>query len=596
MDIGLDSVLLLAIIVFTITAFVREWMSMDVIALTCLAMLLLFGLVTPEEAISGFSNPAVITVMMMFVLSAGLVHSGLVTRIGYKIAERTGESHWKASVLLLILVGVISAFINNTAAVSVFMPVSIHLARHYRFSPSKILLPLSYTAIFGGTCTLLGTSTNLLVSSLSENHGSGAFSVFEFAGLGIVLSAAGLVYNLAGPMRLLPSRSIISSLTRKYHLRGFLTELKVPKNSKLIGRTVFEENLRARYQVNVLEILRGDQKISADLRNTPIQQDDVLLVRAAMEDILACKEQLGLLLLTDVKLSDADLSDRHTILAEVQLSPTSQLRGSALKDIDFRRRFGCFVLALSRTGELIHDKLALIPLAQWDTLLIFGPRSRVEALYEIDDFVPLGERDLKLRLSRRWWIEALIIPLVVLFAALGVMSILKAAILGAVALLLTRSITTQQAYRAIDWTVIFLLAAILPLGIAMEKTGLAQLIGEALAWVGNNFGALVMLSLLYMATSLLTSFFSNNATAVLMVPIAFTAAAQLQVDVKPFLMAVAYAASASFMTPMGYQTNAMVFGPGNYRFSDYLKFGAPLNLIFWGLASLLIPMIWPFHP
>ena len=592
----LDSGLLLAIIAFTITAFVREWLSMDVVALTCLALLLLFGLVTPEEAISGFGNPAVITVMMMFILSGGLVQSGLVTKIGYKIAERTGESHWKASLLLLILVGAISAFINNTAAVSVFMPVSIHLARHYRFSPSKILLPLSYTAIFGGTCTLLGTSTNLLVSSLSEGHGAGAFSVFEFAALGTVLFAVGLVYTVVGPMRYLPSRSILTSLTRKYHLGGFLTELRVPEGSKLINHTVFEENLRARYQFNVLEILRGDQKISADLRNTPIQADDVLLVRAAMEDILACKEQLGLLLLTDVKLSDADLSDQHTILAEVQLSPTSQLVGSTLKEIDFRRRFGCFVLALSRTGEFIHDKLAWIPLAQWDTLLIFGPRSRVEALYEIGDFVPLGERDLKLHLSPRWWIGALIIPLVAIMAALGVMTILKAALLGAVALLLIRGITIQQAYRAIDWTVIFLLAAILPLGIAMEKTGLASLIGEGLGWVGGHFGALTMLSVLYVATSLLTSFISNNATAVLMVPIALTAAAQLQVDVKPFLMAVAYAASASFMTPMGYQTNAMVFGPGNYRFKDYLKFGAPLNLIFWGLATLLIPVFWPFHP
>ncbi len=592
---GLDSGLLLLIIAFTIAAFVREWLSMDVIALTCLALLLLFELVTPQEAVSGFSNPAVITVMMMFILSAGLVQSGLVTRIGYKIAERTGDSHWKASVLLLILVGAISAFINNTAAVSVFMPVSIHLARHFRFSPSKILLPLSYTAIFGGTCTLLGTSTNLLVSSLSEERGAGAFSVFEFAALGVVLFGVGLAYVVLVPMRWLPPRSD-PSLTRKYHLGGFLTELRVPRDSKLVDRNVLDEDLRARFQVNVLEILRGDQKISTDLRNTPIKADDILLVRAAMEDILACKEQLGLLLLTDVKLSDADLSDQHTILAELQLSPTSQLVGSTLKEIDFRRRFGCFVLALSRTGALIQDKLALIPLAQWDTLLIFGPRSRVEALYETGDFVPLGERDLKLGLSRRWWIAALIIPLVAIAAAVGAMPILKAAILGAVALILTRGLTIQQAYRAIDWTVIFLLAAILPLGIAMENTGLAQLIGEGLAWVGSQLGPLAMLSVLYFATSLLTSFFSNNATAVLMVPIALTAAAHLQVDVKPFLMAVAFAASASFMTPMGYQTNAMVFGPGNYRFNDYLKYGAPLNLIFWGLATLLIPMIWPLYP
>ena len=288
-----DIVLLLAILALTFTAFVREWMSMDVVALTCLALLLLFNLVTPEEAISGFSNPAVITILMMFILSAGLVHSGLVSKIGYRIVERTGKSSWKASTLLLLLVGIVSAFINNTAAVSVFMPISMHLARHFKFSPSKILIPLSYTAIFGGTCTLLGTSTNLLVSSLSEQHGAGAFGVFEFFFLGSVLFVTGSLYNFLVPMRFLPPRSIQTSLTGKYHLGGYLTELRVPEASRLLGRTVVQEQVSERFQINVLEIIRGDHKITADLRNTPVEADDILLVRAGMEDILAFKEQFG---------------------------------------------------------------------------------------------------------------------------------------------------------------------------------------------------------------------------------------------------------------------------------------------------------------
>ena len=594
MEFNLDIVLLLGIIVFTVAAFVLDWMNMAVIAMVCTGLLLLFNLISADEAISGFSNPAVITVLMMFVLSAGLVQSGVISRLGYRIAEHTSGSKWKASVLLLILVGLISALINNTAAVAVFMPVALQLARHYRFSPSKILLPLSYTAIFGGTITLLGTSTNLLVSSLSAQHGAEPFSVFEFFYLGSILFVVGLVYNVLGPMRFLPSRAILSSLTRGYHLSSFLTELKVAPNSRLIGRTVVQEQVSERHQINVLEIIRGSEKIPADLRHTALQEGDVLLVRGAMEDILSFKEQSGLLLLTDVKLNDTDLSDEQTILAEVQLSPASQLVGSTLKEIDFRRRFGCFVLALRRTGELIRDKIARITLANWDTLLIFGPSSRVEALYEMDDFVPLGERDLKIRLTKKWWIPVVVIALVVLLAAFGIMPIVKSAFLGAVALFVTRSLTFQQAIRATDWTVIFLLAWILPLGIAIENTGLAAMIGQGLGWIGAQHGPLVMLSVLYLATSLLTSFFSNAATAVLMVPIAFAGAAQMQVDVKPFLMAVAFAASASFMTPMGYQTNAMVFSPGNYKFKDYLKFGAPLTVIFWIIGSLLIPLIWPF--
>jgi di/tricarboxylate transporter len=590
----LEIVLLLGIIAYTITAFVREWLSMDVIALTCLGLLLLFNLVSPTEAISGFSNPAVITVMMMFVLSAALVGSGLVTKLGYKIAEHTGSSNRKASILLLTLVATVSALINNTAAVSVFMPVAIHLARHFKISPSKILLPLSYAAIFGGTCTLLGTSTNLLVSSLATERGYEPFSVFEFIYLGSIFMVVGLGYNIFVMMKYLPSRSILSSLTRKYHLTGFLTELRVPPTSRLVNRTVVEEHISERFQINVLEIIRNDLKISSDLRNTKVQAGDILLVRAGVEDIVALKEQLGLLLLTDIKLQDKDLSDKHTILAEVQLNPSSGLVGSTLKEINFRRRFGSFVLALNRTGKSIQKKLAWITLEGWDTLLIFGPRSRVEALYDMADFTPLGERELRLRLSKGWWISALIISMVVILSAIGVIPILKAALLGAIALLVTRSVTIQQAYGAIDWTVIFLLAAILPLGIAMENTGLGALFGAGLGWVGDEYGAFAMLGVLYFATSLLTSFFSNNATAVLLVPVAFNAAAALQVDPKPFLMAVAFAASASFMTPMGYQTNAMVYSPGNYRFNDYLRFGTPLQAIYCVLATVLIPVIWPF--
>lgn len=585
---------LIAIILFAILAFVKEWMGMDVVALTCLALLLIFGLVTPEEAISGFSNPAVITVMMMFILSAALVESGLVAKLGYRISKTIGENRIKAVILFLVLVAVISAFLNNTAAVAVFMPVGIHLARHYKFSPSKLLMPLSFTAIFGGTCTLLGTSTNLLVSALSAESGLGEFTMFEFFLLGSVFMAVGLAYNLLVPLRFLPSRSILSSLTRKYHLSGFLTELKIPESSRLVGHTVLEEQISERFQMNVLEIIRGPRKIYLDIRSTALAAGDILLVRGAMEDIVAFKEQHDLLLLTDIKLRDDDLSDEHTILAEVQLSPNSRFVGSTLRQIDFRKQFGSFVLGLGRTGGYIRDKLASIPLHQWDTLLIFGPRSRIDALSNQEDFLPLGERDIQLRLSPRWWISALVIPLVVTLAALGVMSILKAAILGSVSLLVTRSLPISKVYRSIDWTVIFLLAAILPMGIAMQNTGLAQLLGEFLTPLGSQYGPMVLLSVMYLSTTLLTSIFSNSATAVLMVPIGIAAATELGISPKPFLMAVAYAASASFMTPVGYQTNAMVMGPGNYKFIDYVKFGTPLTVIFWLLATFLIPMIWPF--
>jgi len=418
--------------------------------------------------------------------------------------------------------------------------------------------------------------------------------MFEFLGLGAAFFVVGMVYNLVAPGKLLPSRSLASSLTRKYLLSDFLTEVRVPETSPLLGKTVLEEQVSERFHLNVLEIIRGAQKIYIDIRHTALQVDDILMVRGSVEDIVAFREHYRLLLLTDVKLQDADLSDRHTILAELQLSPLSRFVGKTLKEIDFRQRFDCFVLALSRTSEFIRDKLAAIPLDRWDTLLVFGPRSRVEALYELDDFMPLGERDLRIHLSARWWISALIMPLVVILAATGTMTILKAAILGAVALLVTRCITIQQAYRAIDWTVIFLLAAVLPLGIAMNRTGLAELISDLFVPIGAEYGPTVMLSLIYLTSNLLTAVFSNNATAVLMVPVAIAAGNQLGIDPKPLLMAVAYAASASFITPVGYQTNTMVFGPGNYKFVDYVRFGTPLTVLYWLIATWLIPILWPF--
>jgi len=602
----MDLILLVVILVLTVASFILEWLPIDVTALASLGALLLCNLVTPEEAIQGFANPAVITVMMMFILSEALVQSGAVTRIGYRIARLARRSGRRASSILLFLSGTLSAFINNTATVSIFMPVALDLAKRYKISPAKLLMPLSYAAIIGGTCTLIGTSTNLLVSALAEEHGLPAFTVFEFLYLGGLLFVVGMVYNLLVAPRLLPDRAADASLTGKYHMSGYLTEVKIPKDSSLVGRTVLEEQVSDRFQMNVVEILRGREKIASDIRYTPIEAEDILIVRGPMEDILAFKETYDLLLLSDIKLDDSDLADQNNILAEVQVSPNSQLTGASIKEIDFRKRFGCFVLAMERIGGVIRDKVAFVPLKAWDTLLIFGPRQRIEALYSGADFLPLQELNVRLGLSRRWWVGASTIPLVVLLAALGVMSILKSAILGVVLLLVTRTVRIQKAYEAIDWSVIFMLAAILPMGTAMESTGLAGIVGKSIVgfgdWMqatvggrsGAYWGAMGVLALITLVTSLVTGFISNNTAAVLMVPIAASAAVGLGVDAKPLLMGVAFSASMSFFTPMGYQTNTMVYGPGGYRFMDYLRAGGPLNLLFWLAATLLIPRIWAF--
>ncbi|MEM9556217.1 MAG: SLC13 family permease [Acidobacteriota bacterium] len=592
----LDALILLAILAATVAAFVREWLPIDVVALACLAAMLLFDLITPQEAVSGFGNEAVVTVMMIFILSDALIRSGLIAKLAHRVAELSGETHWRGSLLLLGVAGVLSAFINNVAALTIFMPVSMHLAKHYRVSPTKLLLPLSFATIFGGACTLVGTSTNLIISSLASEFGFQPIGMFELAGLGGVLFVLGIAYIALFPMRQLPDRASPDSLTGKYGMRSYLTELRVPRSSRLIGRTALGERLSERFRVNMLEIIRTGERIAVDLRAREIEADDTLIVRGTMEDIVAFKERYGLLLLTEHKLSDKDLADRDNVLVEVQVAPGSDLVGRTIQELDFRRRFGCFVLALQRPSGVIRRKVAFVPLKELDTLLVFGPRQRVDALEQSDELNPVQEVELHLQLRPDWWIAALIVPAVVLLAAFGVMSIVESSILGVVALLITRCIKIEQAYRSINWAVIFLVAAILPVGKAMVSTGLAEAVGHGLVSVAGGLGPIAVLALLYLATTVLTEVISNNSAAVLMVPISLEVAAGLGLDSRTFLMAVAFAASASFLTPMGYKTNAMVYGPGAYRFTDYLRTGTPLKILFWILTTALLPVFWPLQP
>jgi di/tricarboxylate transporter len=417
--------------------------------------------------------------------------------------------------------------------------------------------------------------------------------MFEFLPVGIVYFTVGMAYN-ALLVRWLPDRGDSSNLTSKYELSPYLTEVRVPASSRLVGRTVVDERISDRYHLNVLEIVRGDERISYQIRATPIRADDILIVRGTMGDILSFKEQLGLLLLSDTKLTDSELSDRDNVLVEVQLSPMSTLEGQSLKEVDFRRRFGAFVLALSRAGEVIREKLALIPLKAWDTLLVFGPRRTVDQLQRSDDFLPLQEMDLRLRLHRRWWLHVGTLAGVVIAATLFEVPILAAALAGVVLLLASRTVRVQRVYRSVHWSVFFLLAATIPLGLAVERAGIAEAVGRWIGDRGELGGPWVALALLYLATMILTEVLTNASCAVLMVPVALSTAAVLGVDPKPFLMAVAFAASNGFITPIGYQTNAMVYGAGNYRYRDFLAAGIPLNLVFLVLGSVLIPIVFPF--
>ncbi|MCK5795320.1 MAG: SLC13 family permease, partial [Anaerolineales bacterium] len=484
-------------------------------------------------------------------------------------------------------------------SVAIFIPVAMHMAAQTRTSPSKLLIPLSYAAIYGGTITLIGTSTNLIVSSVSESHGLEAFGMFEFLPLGVVFLVVGLLYNLFVLPRLLPSRAPISTLVGKYHMAPYLTEFRVDHDSPLIGSSCREKQLNERYEITVLAVIRDGVRITADVGNLPFEADDILLTKGGLDNFLNFHQQEKVLALSDVKLSEKQLQAGDNVLVEGLLGPESALSGKTLGELDFRRRYRAFVLTIGRRGMTIKKKIAHIKLQFADTLLMLMPIDRIAEMRNDPDLIILQHHEVNMRKKAIRWLAVIIIPIVMILAATGVLEILAAALLGVFILLVTKHISTREAYGTINWQVIIFIAAFIPFGIAMETSGAAQLIGESISTlsglVPEAWAPYALLSILYIITSVFTAVISNNVAAIVLTPIAIAAAANLGVDSRPLVFTICYAASASFMTPIGYQTNLMVYGPGKYRFKDYIKAGAPLTLIFWLIASVLTPVFWPFY-
>ncbi len=587
MDIVLVSIIVLA----AVALFASEKFSVDVVALLVLGALLVTGLVTPAEGISGFSNPATVTVAAMFVLSSGLNRTGALTVLG-QVLIRHGKS--ETTLLLLVMTGValISAFINNTAAVTVFLPLVAAAAASRKISSSRLLIPLSFASQFGGVCTLIGTSTNLLVSSIAVQSGVAAFGMFEFTKLGLIMVGAGMAYLLVAGRWLLPKRRA-AQLAEAYGLGEYITELRVVAGSPLLGKTALEAKLGETNDITVLEILRGDHKIWFPL-DEPLQEGDVLLTRGAVKELFKLKNSLGLELQPEFKFQEQKLRGEELDLVEVLLAPQSRLAGRTLKDLDFHWRYKTIVLALHRRGTVLREKLANLRLRSSDALLLLGPRTEIARLREDDNFLVMEPRRDVVLNRRKAPVALGIVGLVVALAALNVLPIVATALLGCAAMVLTGCLRAEDAYRAIEWKVVFLLAGILPLGLALDKTGAAHTLVDHALGLARDAGPVMVLAAVYLLTATLTELMSNNATAVLLAPVAISTAVKLGLDPRPFLVAVAFAASTSFATPVGYQTNTMVYNAGGYRFSDFLRVGIPLNLIFCALAVYFIPKFWPF--
>lgn len=589
-----EMIIVLALVLIAVVLFATEKFPIDLVALMIMGILLLSGIVTADEGISGFSNTATVTVGAMFILSAGLFRTGAVNFLGSYVVRMYKHNLWIALVVTMIVVGGLSAFINNTPVVAIFLPILLGVARNINVSASKLLMPLSFASMFGGVCTLIGTSTNILVSSIAERYGQPAFGMFEFSRLGLIFFAAGTVYMIFFGVRLIPSRRPEGGLTESFGMGDYLTEIVLQPEAKSVGRSLANCPLASDVGVQILEVIRNNKRLRLPPTETVLQAHDVLRVVGNVEKIKELQEREGIKLRPSMKWHDTDLESEETILVEAIVAPNSMLEDKSLKQARFRNTFRATVLAIRHRGELMRENVGDTKLQAGDSLLIEVKRNNFDGLKEDGAFVFVSEVGLPKFRKRKIIPAVAIVAGVVATAAMGILPIVVTAVIGSVLLVLVGCITLEEAYKAIEWKVIFLLAGALTLGVALEKTGAALFLSSLLISTVGAWGPVVLVAAFYLLTSLLTEAMSNNATAVLLAPIAIAAAESLGVDARPFLMAVAFAASASFMTPVGYQTNTMIYGVGQYRFADFLRVGTPLNVIFWIVATIFIPQFWPF--
>ncbi|MFD2246714.1 SLC13 family permease [Pontibacter ruber] len=587
--------IVLAIIAAAVALFISERLSIDVVAILIMIAFMVTGILTPAEGLSGFSNSATITVATMFIISSAIFKSGALNNVGV-VLTRIGRKNYLLCLLaVMVISGTISAFINDTAVVALLMPIVIQVSRDIKISPAKLLMPLSFGALMGGICTLIGTSTNILVSGIAEAHGLAPIGMFEMTPAGVLFLLTGVAYIFLAGRHLLPSRATAQDLTEEFGMGDYLTEIVLLPGSPSVGMPLRNSGLVQNLDIDVLQVTRDKQYKLKATPYTILRANDVLKVRCDVHKLKKIKDEKGIELKSERKFKERDMRAGNTKLYEAIVPPSSYMVGKSLKELDFRAyNHGATVLAIRHRDEILHEKLTHVKLASGDVLLIAADKEQAQKLRYNEDILIISETE------RSPYDYSKIIPVllisagVVTAAATGQVPIVLSALVGVVLLVVFKCVRAEDLYKTIDWKVIFMLAGVLSMGVALEKTGAAKLLSGLLINSVGVYGPHVLMSVFFFITFMLTNFMSNNATAALLAPIAIVAAEQLGISERPFLMAVTFAASLSFMTPMGYQTNTMIYGPGNYRFSDYLKVGTPLNLLFWLLASLIIPFFFPF--
>lgn len=596
----------LLLLLAALVLFATEWFSVDMVAMMVVLALTVSGILGAEQALLGFGHPAVIGVGALFIVSEGLLRTGALGVVANRLERWSGGNEGRFLALMLGIVVVSSAFLNNTPIVAMFIPIVLGISLKIGINPSHMLIPLSYAAILGGTCTMIGTSTNIVVASMvADDPQLRPLGMFEFTALGVILSGAGLIYLIFFVRRLIPDRQTITSLTAQSGgrpMREYATELEVRKEGGLVGCRFEETPLADASGVRVLQLIRGEGIIWPPFEGTTLSEGDALVIAGPVEDLMALQQERGLNSLEEILAgSGGALSSRETELAEILVQSNSNYAGQRLGEAQFRRRFGVQVVAILRHGMHLRQKLSEHPLRVGDVLLVQGSPEGLGRIGSEDGLVLLsGIEHVAIRREKAPIALGILVAVIVLLATRA-FPMATVALIGAIAMVLSGCLPPGKVYEAVHWRVLVLIAGMLALGLAMAETGAADWVAHHLVHGFEFVGPRGLVVVTLILSALMTEAISNTAVAAVMLPVALGIARNLEIDGAavspyPFIFAVAYGASCSFLTPIGYQTNTLVYGAGGYRFGDFFRAGLPLVLVVWVIGGTLIPIFWPLLP
>ena len=588
--------LTLAIIFGALVLFATEKLRVDLIALLVLVFVSVTGLVSPEEVFLGFANPAVITIWAVYIVSGGLFKTGVADMIGSLILRVSGASEARLIVVIMLVCGGMSAFMNNVGAVAVLMPAVIGISRKTKIPVSKLLIPLAFSSLLGGKMTLIGTPANILAQGILNARGLPAFGFFEITPMGAVVLATGIIYMVLIGRHLLPIRETATDPAISKRLKKYISQVMVSEESPLVGKNLYESRLGADYSLNVLSIIRNSRPMAGLHRDTIIRANDHLILEEAAENLISSGEELSLILQVDQEVDLATLDTEQSYIFEATPAPRSTIVGQTLKDINFRDRFGFTTIAVWRQGAVITEQLRDIRLRFGDALLLQGAPGRARQLKTGNEFLVLDQLEVEPVRRSRAPVAGGIMLLVIGLAIFSDLGIATSMVIGSVAMVLSGCLNMDEAYKSIDWRTVFLVGGMLSLGMAMDNTGTARFLADLLLGSLGAYGPLAMLAGIYLLTALITQPMSNAAAVVLMVPIALDSAFGLGANHLTFTIAVVIGAATSFLSPVGHKANVLVFGPGGYRFFDYPRVGFLLTIALFIVSMIFLPIFWPFYP